>query len=59
MDSLHRIIKKLSNKIIDLNKGLGEGRNPFNPFVKKKKKNPCIPPLLGINLEEFSMENYC
>lgn len=40
MDNLHHIIKNVSNKIIDLNKGSSEGRKPFNPFFKKNTNSP-------------------
>jgi hypothetical protein len=34
MESMQRVIKKLTNDIIDLNKNKGEGKKPFKPFNK-------------------------
>jgi hypothetical protein len=56
------MIKHLINEIIDLNKKKGEGKKPFNPFFKKKINMdvpPSIPPPLGINLEDSTMEKFC
>ena len=35
MESMQRVIKQLTNEIIDLKKNKGEGNKPFNPFLKK------------------------
>ena len=38
------------------------GKKPFKPFIKKRTiidTRPQIPPTLGINLEEYSMDNLC
>ena len=60
MGSMQRVIKHLTNEIIDLKKKKGEGKKPFKPFLKKKTDStPQIPPTLGINLEYYVMENYC
>ena len=62
MDSIQRIIKKLTNEIIDLKKSNGEGKKPFKPFIKKSTiidTPPQIPPSSGINLEEYVMEYFC
>ena len=62
MESMQRIIKQLTNEIIDLKKNKGEGNKPLQPFLKKKTNmdsSPQIPPSSGINLEAYSMENYC
>ena len=62
MDSMQRMIKQLTNEIIDLKKSKGEGKKPFKPFIKKRTNidtPPQIPPSLGINLEEYSMDNFC
>ena len=34
--SMQRVIKQQTNEIIDLKKNKGEGKKPFNPFLKKK-----------------------
>ena len=62
MESMQRIIKQLTKEIIDLKKNKGERKKPFKTFLKKKTNTDStsqIPPTLGINLEYYSMENYC
>ena len=50
MERMQRIIKQLTNEIIDLKKKRGEGNKPFNPFLKKKTDSaPQIPPTSGIS----------
>ena len=51
MESMKRVIKQLTNYIIDLKKNKGEGKKPFKPFMKKRIDSaPQIPPTLEINL---------
>ena len=48
------------NKIIDMKKNKGEGKNPFKPFLKKKTNADTPSPIplnSGINLEDYAMEN--
>lgn len=60
MESMQRVIKKLTDDIIDLNKNKGEGKKLVKPFLKKKTDcTPQIPPTSGIKLEDYAMENYC
>jgi hypothetical protein len=60
MESMQRFIMHLTNDIIDLKKNKGEDKKPFKPFLKKKTHSTLqIPPTLGINLEDYAMENYC
>ena len=62
MESMQRMIKQLMNGIIDLKKNKGEGKKPLKPFIKKKTNRdtpPQIPPNLGINLEDYAMDNFC
>ena len=60
MASMQRVIKKLTNDIIDLKKNKGEGKKPFKPFMKKRtNSSPQIPPISGINIEDYAMDNYC
>ena len=60
MESMQRVIKQLTNDIIDLKKNKGGGKKPFKPFMKKRTYYaPQIPPILGINVEDYAMENYC
>jgi hypothetical protein len=62
MEALQRIVKKLSNEIIDLKNNCGEGSsNPNNFFKFQPKKEKSTPPtnkttppsLEGINMEDF------
>ena len=47
------------NDIIDLKNNKGEGKKPFDPFMKKRIDSaPLIPPTSGINIEDYAMENY-
>ena len=58
--SMQRVIKQLTNEIIELKKNKAEGKKPFKPFLKKKtSSSPQIPPTSGINLEDYAIENYC
>ena len=60
MESMQRVIKHLTNEIIDLKKNKGEGNKSFKPFMKKRTNtSPQLPPTLGINIENYVMENYC
>ena len=60
MESMQRVIKQLTNDIIDLNKNQGERKKPFKPFMKKRTySSPQIPPTLGINIKNYAMENHC
>ena len=60
MESMQRVIKKLTSDIINLKKNKGEEKKPFKLFLKKKTYSTSqIPPTLGINLEDYAMENYC
>ena len=62
MESMQWMIKQLTNEIFDLNKNKGEGKKPFKPLFGNKTNMdtpPPIPPTLGINLEDYAMENFC
>ena len=60
MEIIQRVIKHLTNEIIDLKKIKGEGKKAFKPFLKKRIDfAPEIPPTLGINLEYYAMKNHC
>ena len=60
MASMQRVIKQLTNDIIDLKKNKGEGKKPFKAFMKKRTNSaPQIPPTSVINIEDYAMENYC
>ena len=60
MASLQRVLKQITNELIDLKKSKGEGKKPFKPFMKKRIDSaPPIPPTLGINIEDYAMDNFC
>ena len=60
MTSMQRVIKQLTNELIDLNNTKGEGNKPFKPFMKKRTdSSPQIPPTFGINVEDYAMDNFC
>ena len=59
MASMQRVIKQLTNELVDLKKSEGEGKKPFNPFMKKRTYYvPQLPPTSSINIEDYAMENY-
>ena len=61
MESMQQIIKHVTNEIIDPKKNKGEGKKPFNPFLKNITNTntpPLSPSTLGVNLEDYSMENF-
>ena len=59
MESMKRVIKQLTNDIIDMKKNKGEGKKPFKPFMKKRAYFvPQLPPTLGINIEDYAMDNF-
>ena len=62
MESMQQMIKQLMTKIVYLKKNKGEGKKPFNPFIKKRTNidtPPHIAPNLEINLEDYAMDNFC
>ena len=60
MESIQRVIKQLTNDIIDIKKNKGEGNKPFNPFMKKRTYSaPQIPPISRINIEYYAMDSFC
>ena len=60
MASMQRVLKQITNELIDLKKSKGEGKKPFKPFMKKRTDSaPPIPPTLGINIEDYVMDNLC
>ena len=60
MENMQRVIKQLTNELIDLKKNKGEGKKPFKPFMKKMTDFvPQLPPISGINIEDYAMDNFC
>ena len=54
MERMQRVRKQLTNEIIDLKKNKGEGKKPFNPFMKKRIDfSPQIPPTSSINIDDL------
>ena len=45
MACMQRVLKQITNELIDLKKSKGEGKKPFKPFMKKRTYSaPPIPP---------------
>ena len=65
LDNVVKMVQKLSNKIVDLEKYKEaiSSRKPFRQFFKKKKENsPPQPPTDNsslLNLTEVGMDNFC
>jgi hypothetical protein len=59
MESMQRVLKQITNELIDLKKRKGEGKKPFKPFMKKRTySTPPIPSTSGINIEDYAMDNF-
>ena len=59
MASVQRVLKQITNELIDLKKNKGEGKKPFKPFMKKRTYSaPQIPPTSGINIEYYAMDKF-
>ena len=61
MEGLQRIVKQLSNEIIDLNKNSGEstlGRGFFRFPDKKHFPQKPHPPPENINIQDYAMDNF-
>ena len=60
MASVQRVLKQITNELIDLKKSKGEGKKPFKPFIKRRTEStPPLPPTSGINIEDYAMDNFC
>ena len=62
IEGLQRVVKQLSNEIIDLKNNLGEGtsRIGFFIFLDKKHFPPRQhPPPENINIQDYAMDNFC
>jgi len=65
MESLQRMVKKLSNEIVDMKRNVGEGTsNPrhYKPFFKKPSLYKAIEPPptnLNIDLGEVASDSFC
>ena len=60
MASMQRVLKQITNELIDLKKRKGEGKKLFKPFMKKRMDSaPPIPPTSSINIEDYAMDNFC
>jgi hypothetical protein len=55
LENLHRMIKKLSNEIIDMKRSVGEGnqnQRPYKPFLKRNPPFKAIePPPTNLNVD--------
>ena len=65
LENVVKMVHKLSNKIVDLEKDkeASSSRKPFRQFVKKKEEiSPPQPPTNNsfvLNLIEVGMDNFC
>jgi hypothetical protein len=64
LDNVVKLVKKLSNEVVDLKKNTREGPSnprPFHPFFNKNENasKPIEVPSLTLKLDEFGMENLC
>jgi hypothetical protein len=65
MESLQRMVKKLSNEIVDMKRNVGEGTSipsPYKPFFRKPPPFKAIEPPpanLNIDLGEVASDSYC
>ena len=64
MESLQRMVNKLSNEIVDMKRNAGEGTSnprPYKPFFRKPSPYKAIDPPptnLNINLGEVASDYY-
>ena len=59
IENLQRIVKALTNKVIDLNKNSGDSsKKPFKAW-KNKINNPKPQEVESINFEEETMDKWC
>jgi hypothetical protein len=60
MASMERVIKQLTNELVDLKRNKGEVEKPLKPFMKKRTDFvPQLPPTSRINNEVYAMDNFC
>jgi hypothetical protein len=65
LESLQRMVKKLSNKIVDMKRNAGEGTSnprPYKPFFRRPPPFKAIEPPpsnLNIDLGEVASDSYC
>jgi hypothetical protein len=63
IDNVVKMVKKLSNEVVDLKNNVGEGSSKpqtFHPFFKKPDNppQPPEPPHMAFNLDSFSNDNF-
>jgi hypothetical protein len=63
LNSVVKLVKKLSNEVVDLKKNVGEGISrprPFRPFFKRidNFRKPPEVPQITLNLDKFGMDNF-
>jgi len=64
IDSVVKLVKKLSNEVVDVKKNVGEGPSrtiPFHSFFKRNDNHPKPPkvPQLMLNTDTFGSDNFC
>ena len=58
LDRKDMVILQLHNEIMSLKRRKGVGKKPINKNTNENT-SPQIPPTLGINLEDYVMDNFC
>jgi hypothetical protein len=56
---MERVILQLQDEIMNLKRNEGEGKKPFKKKKISTNTSPKVPPTLGINLEDYVMDNFC
>lgn len=56
-DGKDRVILQLQNEIMNLKRSKGDGKKPFKK-ITNTNTSPQVPPTLGINLEDYAMDNF-
>ena len=55
---MERVILQFQDEIMNLVGNKGEGKKPFKKKISTNT-SPKVPPILGINLEDYDMDNFC
>ena len=63
IDNVVKLVKKLSNEVVDLKKNIGEGSpkpRTFLPFFKRQHSlpKPPKPPHMDFNLDSFNNDSF-
>jgi hypothetical protein len=63
IDNVVKLVNKLSNKVVDLKRNVGEGSSKpqtFRPFFKRQDSppKPPEPPHMDFNLDSFNNDSF-